>query len=87
MRRSATGLISFLSATKQRGNWPRSKSRLRKFQADRAELAADTGPIRYFAALIGAGDEQAMRGFILLVSVLLDPLACALLLAATRRAS
>ena len=35
-------------------------------------------------ALIGASPDNVMRWFIALVSVLLDPLACALLLAATQ---
>jgi hypothetical protein len=50
---------------------------------DRAAIKADSGPIRYLSALIGADDESVMRWFILLVAVLLDPLAVALLLAAT----
>jgi len=50
---------------------------------DRVTNAADSGPVRYLAALIGADEETAMRWFILLVAVLLDPLAIVLLLAAT----
>jgi hypothetical protein len=48
----------------------------------RDELAADSGPVRYLAALMGADQEIATRWFVLLVALLLDPLAAALLLAA-----
>jgi hypothetical protein len=39
--------------------------------------------VHYLSALIGIDDEVAMRWFTLLVAVLLDPLAVALLVAAT----
>ena len=52
-------------------------------QGERTELAADSGPVRYLAGLIGADNETAMRFFILALGCLLDPLAVALLLAAT----
>ena len=52
-------------------------------QGERAKLAADSGPVHYLASLIGCDDEAMLRWFILLVAVLLDPLAVALLLAAT----
>jgi hypothetical protein len=45
---------------------------------------ADLGPLRYLATLIGAGDQDVMRWFILVLAVLLDPAAVLLLLAATR---
>jgi hypothetical protein len=48
----------------------------------RDELRADAGPVHYLAALAHVGDETAMRYFILLVALLLDPLAVVLLLAA-----
>jgi hypothetical protein len=54
-------------------------------QGERAKVAADSGPVRYLSALLAVGDEAAMRLFILLVAVLLDPLAVALLLAASVR--
>ena len=47
------------------------------------ELAADAGPVRYLAALIGVDDEKAMHWFVLAVALLLDPLAVVLLLAAS----
>jgi hypothetical protein len=50
---------------------------------ERIELAADAGPVRYLAALIGQDDERVMHWFVLAVALLLDPLAVALLLAAT----
>ena len=46
---------------------------------------ADLGPVRYLATLIGAGDQDVLRWFILVVALLLDPAAVLLLLAATRR--
>ncbi len=52
-------------------------------EGERGKVAADAGPIRYFSSLIGCSDEAVMRWFVLLVAVLLDPLAVALLLAAT----
>ena len=45
---------------------------------------ADLGPVRYLATLIGAGDQDVLRWFILLVAMLLDPAAVLLLLAATK---
>ena len=50
---------------------------------ERQKLAADTGPVRYLAALIGQDDEKVMHWFVLAVALLLDPLAVALLLAAS----
>jgi hypothetical protein len=50
---------------------------------ERNELAADSGPVRYLAALIGADDEKVMHWFVLAIALLLDPLAVALLLAAS----
>lgn len=51
---------------------------------ERRQIEADFGPVRYLAALIGTGDEETMRCFILAVALLLDPAAVLLLLAATR---
>jgi hypothetical protein len=50
---------------------------------ERQELAVDSGPVRYLAALIGQDDEKVMHWFVLVVALLLDPLAIALLLAAS----
>ena len=41
---------------------------------ERNELAADSGPTRYLAALIGADDEKVMHWFVLAVGC---PPACA----------
>src|SRR5262249_6102484 len=49
----------------------------------RQELAVDSGPVRYLAALIGQDDEKVMHWFVLAVALLLDPLAVSLLLAAS----
>jgi hypothetical protein len=43
----------------------------------------DLGPVRYLATLIGAGDQDVLRWFILIVALLLDPSAVLLLLAAS----
>ena len=48
---------------------------------ERRAVEADLGPVRYLAALIGTTDEVAMRYFILVVALLLDPAAVLLLLA------
>jgi hypothetical protein len=52
--------------------------------AERKQVEADFGPVRYLAVLVGAGDEATMRYFILAVALLLDPAAVLLLLAAAR---
>jgi hypothetical protein len=49
-----------------------------------ATLEADLGPVRYLATLLGAGARDVLRGFTLVVALLLDPAAVLLLLAATR---
>jgi hypothetical protein len=41
--------------------------------------------VRYLATFLGAGDQDILRGFILVVAVLLDLAAVLLLLAATAR--
>jgi hypothetical protein len=46
-------------------------------------VEADLGPVRYLATLLGAGDQDVMRWFILVVALLLDPAAVLLLLAAS----
>jgi hypothetical protein len=56
-----------------------------KVDGDRKVADADLGPVRYLATLIGAGDEDVLRWFILVIAILLDPAAVLLLLAATRR--
>ena len=53
-----------------------------KVDGERKAVEADLGPVRYLAALIGATDEIAVRYFILVVALLLDPAAVLLLLAA-----
>jgi hypothetical protein len=58
-----------------------------RIKSDRAQLAADTGPIRFLGELLGIDADTLMKVFIAIIAMLLDPLACALLLAATRRAN
>jgi hypothetical protein len=50
---------------------------------ERRMVEADLGPVRYLATLLGAGDQDVLRYFILVVALLLDPAAVLLLLAAT----
>jgi hypothetical protein len=56
-----------------------------KVEGDKRVAEADLGPVRYLATLLGAGDQDVLRWFILVIAVLLDPAAVLLLLAATRR--
>jgi hypothetical protein len=51
-------------------------------EGERRVAEADLGPVRYLATLLGAGDQDVLRWFILVVSLLLDPAAVLLLLAA-----
>ena len=53
-------------------------------EGERRKVEADLGPVRYLATLIGAGDQDVLRWFILVVACLLDPAAVVLLFAATR---
>jgi hypothetical protein len=48
-------------------------------------VEADLGPVKYLATLLGVIDGAVLRYFILVVSLLLDPAAVLLLLAATRK--
>jgi len=54
-------------------------------EGERRAVEVDLGPVRYLATLLGAGDQDVLRWFILVMAVLLDPAAVLLLLAATRR--
>ena len=56
-----------------------------KIDGDKNVTDADLGPLRYLATLIGTGDQDVLRWFILVVALLLDPAAVLLLLAATIR--
>ncbi len=53
-----------------------------KADGERQMVEADLGPVRYLATLLGAGDQDVLRWFILVVAMLLDPAAVLLLLAA-----
>ena len=55
-----------------------------RVDADRKVADADLGPVRYLATSIGAGEQDVLRWFILVVSILLDPAAVLLLLASAR---
>ncbi len=56
-------------------------------EGERRKVEADLGPVRYPATLIGAGDQDVLRCFILVVALLLDPAAVLLLLAAASKRS
>jgi hypothetical protein len=56
-------------------------------EGERRKVEADLGPVRYLATLLGAGDQDVLRWFILVVALLLDPAAVLLLLAATKAQS
>jgi hypothetical protein len=49
------------------------------------QIEVDVGPIKYLATLIGATDDQTLRASILIVSLILDPAAVLLMLAASYR--
>src|SRR6266436_8779514 len=51
-------------------------------EGQRKVAEADLGPVKYLATLLGAGDQDVLRWFILAVAMLLDPAAVLLLLAA-----
>jgi hypothetical protein len=53
-------------------------------EGERRSVEADLGPVRYLATLIGADNKTALRWFILVVALLLDPVAVPLLLATTK---
>ena len=57
---------------------------LAKFEDRGGTVEADLGPVKYLATLLGATDEAILRYFTLIFSLLLDPAAVLLLLAATR---
>jgi hypothetical protein len=48
-------------------------------------VEADLGPVKYLAALVGVGEQDVPRWFILVVALLLDPAVVLPLLAATAR--
>ena len=43
-----------------------------KVEGDKRVAEADLGPVRYLATLLGAGDQEVLRWFILVIAVLLD---------------
>ena len=51
-------------------------------EGQRKVAEADLGPVRYLATPLGADSEAALRWFVLVVALLLDPAAVLLLLAA-----
>jgi hypothetical protein len=81
--RTASALALAAQETARRNGLVDGRQRAaERLGALQTEAATDDGPIGYLAALSGADAGTLMRLFILLVAVLLDPLAVALLLAA-----
>jgi hypothetical protein len=54
-------------------------------EGQRRIVGADLGPVRYLASLLGADSETAMRWFVLVVALLLDPAAVLLAAASVGR--
>ena len=52
-------------------------------EGERRTVVADLGPVCYLATLLGADSETALRWFVLVAALLLDPAAVLLLLAAS----
>ena len=52
---------------------------------ERRIVEADLGPVKYLATLVGADSETALRWFVLMVALLLDPAAALLLAASSAR--
>jgi len=76
-----------LAAQRDQANKVLAELKIEKAKVDgeRKVAEADLGPVRYLATLLGAGDQDLLRWFILVIALLLDPAAVLLLLAATRR--
>jgi len=60
------------------------KAQAAGLSAHRRVAAAELGPVKYLAALVGVQDNEMLRWFVLLVACLLDPAAILLLLVASR---
>jgi hypothetical protein len=79
-RRTRSELVA--QRTAEAGTLAGLKVERAKADGARQLVEADLGPVRYLAALLGAGDQDVLRWFILVVAMLLDPAAVLLLLAA-----
>jgi hypothetical protein len=54
-------------------------------EGERRTVDADLEAVRYLATLLGAGDQDVLRWFTLVMALLLDPAAVLLLLVSARR--
>jgi hypothetical protein len=75
-----------LTASRQREATMLAELRTQKIQSEagRKRVEAEVGPIRYLAQLVGEGDlEKAVRGLILAIVSVFDPMAVLLMIAAT----
>jgi hypothetical protein len=79
-RRTRTGLVD--ERRREASNLAGLQVEKAAIEGQRRVVEADLGPVRYLATLIGAGDQDVLRWFILVVALLLDPAAVLLLLAA-----
>jgi hypothetical protein len=70
-----------LAAQRDQANKVVAELKVEKSKVDGEKKVAevDLGPVRYLATLIGAGDQEVLRWFILVVALLLDPAAVLLL--------
>ena len=71
--------------TAEAGKFAQFKVEKAAVDGERKAVEADLGPVKYLGTLLGTTDEATMRWFILVVTLLLDPAAVLLLLAATKR--
>jgi len=81
-RKNRTDLVA--GRTAEAGKLASLKVQAAGVDGERKAVEADLGPVRYLATVIGATDEVAMRYFILVVALFLDPAAVLLLLAHSR---
>src|SRR5215470_19915936 len=81
-RQARKGLVD--ERHKAAATWAALQIERATIDGERRVIEADPGPVRYLATLLGAGDQDVMRWFILVVALLLDPAAVQLLLAASR---
>jgi len=52
------------------------KTERTRIEGESRIVEADLGPVRYLAALIGAGDESVLPYFVVAGALLFDPLSC-----------
>jgi hypothetical protein len=86
-RKAAGEVLTKLKVEKAGIEGERDKVEKAGIEGERDKVEADLGPVRDLAALIGGNDHDVLRRFTLVISLLLDPLAVLLLLAASTRSA